>query len=47
MSPPMLRAAARAGQFPAGNAGTADDFAFPVPSFLVNEMRLGKEDSGA
>src|SRR5690348_12877351 len=39
-SPPMLRPAAGAGQFPAGNAGTADDFAFPVPSFLVNELGL-------
>jgi hypothetical protein len=43
----MVRAVAGAGQFPAGNAGTADDFAFPVSSFLVNEMGLEKENSGA
>src|SRR5690348_11891154 len=40
VSPPMLRARAGAGQFPAGNAAGSDDSAFPVPSFLVNEMGL-------
>src|SRR5690348_221299 len=40
VSPPMLRARAGAGQFPAGNAASSDDSARPVPSSLVNEMGL-------
>src|SRR5690349_21265909 len=40
VSPPMLRARAGAGQFPAGNAASSDDSALSVPSFLVNEMGL-------
>ena len=47
MSPPMLRAVSAAGQFPAGNARPFDDFPFTVPSLLMNEMRLGEENSGA
>src|SRR5690349_6390429 len=40
VSPPMVRARAGAGQFPAGNAASSDDSALSVPSFLVNEMGL-------